>query len=266
MKRTLTLSALAALAVLAPACLLPPDWFGEAGGESGGEAFYRLVALDPGGTVQLENALGDIEIRGWDRSEVEIAVEDDQDASFRGRSWFSSGRRASAPPVVVESAGGSVKIRADLPERERDIRSLRFTVNVPRSVNLDGIKAKEGDVTIADLFGKLRVQLERGHVQIDNFSGSLDLTVGRGSVEAEILDVRPDDAVKIAAAEGDISLLMAEDAAVRIKAAAGGTVTSEFDLGLKLPAQSVEARLGGSPAAAVDLSAPRGSIRLLKSK
>ena len=265
MKRALTLAVLAALAALASACIFPLNWPGNDEADSRGEVFYRVVALEPGGTIQLDNVMGDIEIRGWDRSEVEISVEEDQDVPFRGRIWLS-GRRPSVPPVEVESAGQVVKIRAKVPERESDVRSLHFYINVPRSVNLDAIRGKEGDVTIADLYGKVRVQIDRGRVQIDNFSGSLDLSVGRGSVEAEVLDVRSDDTVAISVAEGDIALLLAEDAAARLKATAGGAVSSEFDLGRKLPAKSGEGRIGGDPAASIDLSAPRGSIRLLKSK
>jgi len=265
MKRALALSILVGLVALASACIFPLNWPESDEPGNRGEVFYRVVALEPGGMIQLENVLGDIEIRGWDRSEVEVSVEEDEGVPFRGRVWLP-GRRSSTPQVEVESAGNVVKIRANLPEREGDVRSLHFFVNVPRSVNLDGIRGKEGDVTIADLFGKVRVQIERGRVQVDNFSGSLDLTVGRGSVEAEVLDMRPDDTVTISAAAGDITLFLAEDAAARLKAAAGGAVTSEFDLGRNPPARNLEARIGGEPAASIMLSAPRGSIRLLKSR
>jgi hypothetical protein len=265
MKRTLALLVLAAAAVLASACIFPISWPETDPWRPGAEVFNRVVALEPGGTIQLENVMGDIEIRGWDRSEVEVTVEEDGDIPFRGRIWLP-GRRSSAPAVEVESAGKVVKIRANLPEREREIRSLHFSISVPRSVNLEGIRGREGDVTIADLYGKVRVEIDRGRVQVENFSGSLDLTVGRGSVDAELLDLRPDDAIKISAADGDITLLLPADAAARLKAAAGGTVTSEFDLGRGAPAKSVEAVIGSEPAAAIALSAPRGSIRLIKSK
>ncbi len=265
MKRALALSLVAGLVALASACIFPLNWPESDDPGSRGEVFYRVVALEPGGTVQLENGMGDIEIRGWDRSEVEVSVEEDEGAPFRGRIWLPGGR-STAPRIDVESAGNVVKIRTNLPEREREIRSFHFIVNVPRSVNLDGIRGKEGDVTIADLFGRAQVQIERGRVRVDNFSGSLDLVVGRGSVEAEVLDVRPDDAVTISVAEGDITLLLAEEAAARLKAAAGGAVTSEFDLGPSAATKNIEARIGGEPAASITLSAPRGSIRLLKSK
>ena len=266
MKKTMVLGCAAAAAVLAlGACIFPLSWpdTEPADGQSG--AFVRTVALEPGGTVQLENVLGDIEIRGWDKSEVEITAEEDWNAPFRGRIWMP-GRRIGTPDIEVVTADRVVKIRARLPEREQEIRSLRFTLMVPRSVNLDTIRTREGDVAIADLYGKVRVEVERGRVQVENFSGSLDLAVGRGSVEAEVLDVRPDDVLKIVARDGDISLLLPDDAAIRVEAEAGGAVTSEFDLGRELPARKVEGRIGAGGGAALTLSAPQGNVRLLKAK
>lgn len=266
MKKNIVLGCAAAAAILAlGACIFPISWPDtETPGESYG-AFSRTEALEPGSTILLENAMGDIEIRGWDKAEVEITAEEDRNSPFRGRIWVP-GRRVGTPDIEVEVVDRVMKIRARLPERERDIRSLHFSLMVPRSVNLDAIRAREGDVTIADLYGKIRVEVERGRVHVENFSGSLDLTVGRGSVEAEVLDVRPDDVLKIVARDGDISLLLPEDAAVRVGAEAGGAVTSEFDLGRDLPARRVEGRVGPGDGAALTLSAPQGNVRLLKAK
>jgi len=266
MKKTMALGCVAAAAVLAlGACIFPISWPDTEPSDGRFGAFTRIVALEPGGTLQLDNVLGDIEIRGWDKPEVEITAEEDWGIPFRGRIWVP-GRRIGTPDVEVETVDRVVKIRARLPEREQEIRSLHFSLNVPRSVNLDGIRAKEGDVTIADIYGKVRVEVERGRIQVENFSGSLDLTVGRGSVDAEVLDVRPDDVLKIVARNGDISLLLPGDAAVRVEAAAGGAITSEFDLGRELPARKADGRIGAGEGAALTLSAPQGNIRLLKAK
>jgi hypothetical protein len=266
MRKTVVLGCAAAAAVLAlGACILPISWpdTEPADGQSG--AFVRTVALEPGGTIQLDNILGDIEIRGWDKSEVEITAEEDWNVPFRGRIWVP-GRRIGTPDIEVVIADRVMKIQPRLPDQEREIRSVHFSLMVPRSVNLDAIRTREGDVTIGDLYGKVRVEVERGRVHVENFSGSMDLVVGRGSVEAEVLDVRPDDVLKIVARDGDISLLLPDDAAARVDATAGGAVTSEFDLGRELPARKVEARVGAGEGASFTLSAPQGNVRLLKAK
>lgn len=265
MTRMLARAVLAAAVLLTAACIFPFPWPDIDPAETRGEAFVRVVPLEPGGTIQLDNDLGDIDIRGWDRPEVEITAENEEDVSFRGRIWLP-GRRLAAPEVDVQIEGQIVRIRARLPERERDIRAVRFTLSVPKSVNLDGIRGREGDVTIADLYGRARIEMGRGQVRIENYSGALEVTLGRGSVEAEVLDLRPDDRLRISAADGDIALALSPDAAALIQAAAGEAIATEFDLGRTAGEKKIEARLGGEPGAAIVLSAPRGGIRILKSK
>jgi hypothetical protein len=250
-------TALAAAAILTAACIFPFPWLDDEFSGPRSDVFVRTVPLEPGGTIQLENGLGDIDIRGWDRPEVEITAENEEDTPFR---------RLAAPEVEVLSEGQTVRIRALLPERERDIRSVRFYLSVPKSVNLDGIRGREGDVAIGDLYGMVRIEMGRGQVHVENFSGPLEVTLGRGSVDAEVLDLRPDDKVRISAADGDIALFLAADTAARIQAAAGAEVESEFDPGRAAKSRSVDARIGGEPGASIVLSAPRGGIRLLKSK
>lgn len=258
-------TALAAAAILTAACVFPFPWPDDEFSGPRSDVFVRTVPLEPGGTIQLENGLGDIDIRGWDRPEVEITAENEEDAPFRGRIW-STGRRLAAPEVEVLSEGQTVRIRVLLPERERDIRSVRFYLSVPKSVNLDGIRGREGDVAIGDLYGMVRIEMGRGQVHVENFSGPLEVTLGRGSVDAEVLDLRPDDKVRISAADGDIALFLAADTVARIQATAGAEVESEFDPGRAAKERSVDARIGGEPGASIVLSAPRGGIRLLKSK
>ena len=39
------------------------------------EEFHKVIPLDSGGTLALENINGDIEIQGWEMEEVEIYAE-----------------------------------------------------------------------------------------------------------------------------------------------------------------------------------------------
>jgi len=103
MKKTMTLGFVAATAVLAlGACIFPISWPDTDPIDGHAGAFTRVVALEPGGSIQIENVMGDIEIRGWDKSEVEITAEEDGDIPFRGRIWVP-GRRVGMPEVEVET-------------------------------------------------------------------------------------------------------------------------------------------------------------------
>jgi hypothetical protein len=264
MKKTFVLGGMAAAVVLLSAACVIPVYISDYGQYTTRGVFHRTIALDSGGTILIENDAGDIEIQGWDKDEVEITAEEDLGGRYGWRVG-PYGRSVAGPKVDVDKMEDFLTIKARIPERERDIRRVYFTLNVPHSVNLKDVRNELGDIRIVDIYGKVRVNLEEGIIKVENFSGSLDLSLVRGSVEAELLDVRKDDNVRITTREGDITLYLQPDVNVKIEAATGnGGISSDFDLGLPLPSKKVSARLGSLEEAVVSLSALIGNIRLKK--
>jgi DUF4097 and DUF4098 domain-containing protein YvlB len=165
----------------------------------------------------------------------------------------------------VDQIDRLIKIKAGSPEEE-NARPIHFVISVPHSINLTDIRINRGQVHLADVYGNVRVELDEGDISVENFSGSLDLTLIRGSAEAEVLDLRKDDEVKITTKEGDVTLLLQPEVSVRLEASAtNGEVNSEFDLGQDLPAKKVSAQIGKAEAA-VQLMTLNGDIHLKKIK
>ena len=269
MRKTTTLGIAALAVVLASAACFIPIYLPDSGSEQPRNEFHQVVALEPGGAVSLENYSGDIEIRGWDRNEVEITAEDDWNRAYGRRTWFSGwGSGSSTPEIEVDKIENYVKIRNRISGREDEIRTVHFTVHVPRSVDLRDVRSRDGSILIADLYGRIQADLEDGDIKVENFSGSLDLSLGSGTVEAEVLDLRPDDSVRIHAKEGPVTLFLQPEANARIEASAvNGAVTAEFDLGQPLPAKKVSAKIGAAAdAASVSVTALDGNIALNKVK
>jgi len=268
MKKTTVVGMIAAAAMLISSACLIPIYLPDSGDYPPRNEFHQVVALDPGGTISLDSSNGDIEIRGWDKNEVEITAEDDWSRAYSRRTWSTGWGGVSGPKIEVDKIENFVKIRTRISGREDEIRSVHFYLNVPRSVNLRDIRGKVGDILIADLYGKVRADLEDGNIKIENFSGSLDLSLGSGTVETEILDLRPDDDIRITVREGPVTLFLQPEVNARIEASAiNGTVTAEFDLGQPLPAKKVSGLIGAkTEAAAVSVTALNGNIRLNKVK
>ena len=268
MRAAIVRSAIIALAAtVSVSCVIPlmindDPWWGRSAA-----TFRRVVPLDPGGALVLENDTGDVEIRGWDRSEVEVSAEEGWGRLSRPGFGFGGWGRASSPDIGVDKIENLVKIAVRAPGRVDIGRPVHFEVNVPRSITIRSIGLKTGDLALADLFGKIKADVEDGDVRIVNFSGSVDLLAGRGRVEVELLDLRAEDEVLLTVKEGDLTVYPQPDANARIEASApNGEIVSEFDLGTEPPSKKAAGDIGKSGGATLSLTAFRGDVHLKKSR
>ncbi len=220
-------------------------------------SFRRTLAFEPGGTVSLENARGNVEIEGWDEERIEISAVERRSYAPARRFYVSTWKQSGLNIQVKESLG-IISIKTDPTIQKDEARFVNYVLFVPQSVRLQGIRNRSGDIRVADVYGSVDVELEEGTVRIENFSGSVDVRVGRGDVEAEILDLRPEDEVRIAAERGDIRLYLEPQAEIRVEASATrGSIISDFDLGKEEePAQKTR----------LLLEALNGDIRIKKGK
>jgi len=249
-----------ALALL-PACImLDIPW--NIGGPAPAE-FHKVVNLESGGTVQVENAAGDVEIRGWDESRVEITAEQEGGPSS-GWSRFARSSLRPEPQVTVDAASATVTIRTPGP-RGRDVQPVvHYLISVPRSVKLKDIRVGRGSVIVGDVYGELKVSLREGDLTVENFSGSIEASVINGSVEAEVLDLRAGDKIVIGIDRGDITLALEKSVGAKLEAEASrGTAGGDFDLKGTADGHKLSAVLGDGRAV-VNLKALDGDIRLEK--
>lgn len=89
----------------------------------------------------------------------------------------------------------------------------------------------------------------------------------RGSIQAEILDARPDDTVRLALKQGTATVLLEPGFNGRIEASApNGTVTSDFIVEPPLEGRRAAGTIGTGQGAMLIVSSLNGDVRLRKSK
>ncbi|MBN2199663.1 MAG: hypothetical protein JW747_07440 [Candidatus Aminicenantes bacterium] len=254
----------AALALALSSCIIAVVDPSAPGGMPGWGEFRQVVPFERGGTIMLENARGDIEIFGWERNEVEIVARREGRAPKPGFYWYGQYRAYElAPRVTVDVQDKTLKIRT---QEDADGESgVSCLINVPLSVNIDSLRSGAGTVLLSGMYGRASVDAGKGDVQVENFSGSLDIALKKGNASAELLDLRKGDVVRIAVAEGDITVFLETGVSARIEASASQQVNSEFDLGPKTPAASVTGQIKDGLAAIV-LTASQGGIELKRIK
>jgi hypothetical protein len=225
--------------------------------------FHKSLDLEPGGAVALENTIGDIIISGWEKEAIEISAEGSPESPPEAGIHFL-GWRLALLDVRVQSTPDSVRIRTSKRGYENGGGLVDYVLNVPHSVNLDSVRNGRGRIAVSDIFGRSLLDADEGEIKISNYSGSLDVRLGSGVVEAEVLDLRPQDSVRVRVERGDIILLLESSAAAHIVASTpAGNIFSELELGQALPAKEVSARLGDGQAS-IELTAAQGDIKIRK--
>lgn len=255
---------LALILIFIDSCIIAVvDYPGRVAGRALGE-FHKVVSFEGGGTLSLENVAGDIAILGWDKNEVEVSAE--RTAPFPYRRGFYWGRVPYQLKIDFDKFENFIKVKSRPESWDKELTSVNFYVNAPHSIHLKDIVAKEGNVSLADLYGEAIIDLQKGEVKVENFSGSLTASVVNGSVKASLYDLRSEDEIRITIEQGDIAIDLQPEVNARIEAnAPEGNISSDFDLKEPLPAKKVSGQIG-EEGALLSLSCLKGDIRINKLK
>lgn len=114
------------------------------------ETFDRTVAAEANGSVVISNVSGSVEVRGWDRNEVHVKGELDEDVKR----------------VDVETGGGRTMIKVVLPGSTHNGGEAHLTVSVPRNSSVE-VSAVSADVTSRGVSGTQRLNSVSGEIDAE---------------------------------------------------------------------------------------------------
>ena len=234
------------------------------------ETFHYQYPISAGGTLELENRDGPVEISGWDRNEVDIS----------GTKYASTTERLKDIRVDVKATSGSVSIRTVRPDSLWERGSVRYIIRVPRGVELTRVETSNGPidvegtdasahlhtsngpVRVTDVSGEIEVETSNGPVRVANASGPAKLRTSNGPI-----DLMEDSVHEVHArtSNGPITLRIPSDAGAVLRAhTSNGSVHSDFDIRTGDPDSNDVAGTIGRGGPVLDLSTSNGPIQLLK--
>jgi hypothetical protein len=118
---------------------------------AGGKSFERRIAADASGEVVISNVSGTVTVRGWDRNEVHVTGELDEDVQR----------------VDVESAGsGRIIVKVVLPRGHVDDGEANLDIQVPKNSTVE-VSAVSADVSSRGVLGTQRLKSVSGEVVAD---------------------------------------------------------------------------------------------------
>lgn len=194
--------------------------------------FQRSYNLGPNGSINIENVSGDVNIKGYDGSAVEVTA-------------FKEGPDRNEVEVEDLSGGSRVELRAKYPRNCNCDASIRFEVRVPRSVgfDFDKISTASGNVSAEGVSGKMHLSTASGNVTLQGVGGDIHASSASGSVRVR----EAAGTVNASTASGDVDVEL-----TRLEGAG--------DLRFSSASGNVHVRLPASVDADVDMSTASGDI------
>jgi len=136
----------------------------------------KTVPFAPGGTLRIENVNGSIEIRGWDREEIEIhAVK-------------SAPRSADLEKVQVDiqTARDRVEVETRYPADQGVDVTVEYMIRVPRRVILETAATVNGAVRVSGVEGSGELHTVNGDVEVSEAGGGFNARTTNGSIREEL--------------------------------------------------------------------------------
>ena len=126
------------------ACALPLAAF------AGDDSVDRKVAADANGEVVISNVSGTIDVRGWDRNEVQVTGHLGEDVER----------------LDVETSGGRTVVKVVLPRGNSHDGDAEIEVSVPRGSSVE-VSAVSADVSSRGVLGTQRLKSVSGEITAD---------------------------------------------------------------------------------------------------
>ena len=180
--------------------------------------FQKTYRIGAGGQVRIGNVSGDVIVTGYDGDAIIV----------RGT---KKGRDRDQVEIEDRSGTGNVDIGVHYPKNCNCDASIRFDVQVPRSVNydFDHIGSVSGDVRVTGVTGRLHASAVSGDVHVTDVSGSVSASAVSGNVKVEINRLDGSDDMKFSTVSGDVSVMLPSSLAADVDMSSfSGSIKTDF--------------------------------------
>lgn len=224
-----------------------------------GDSVDRKVAADPNGEVVISNVSGTIDVRGWDRNEVQVT-------GTLGR---------SVERLDLETSGGRTVVKVVLPHRGARDGDAEIEVQVPKNSRVE-VSAVSADVSSRGVLGTQRLTSVSGEITADISGNDSQIRSVSGDVTAR--GVGQPSSVRVSSVSGSLDITniggkievvtVSGDARVQaseISEIRGRTTSGDLELHGKLTRDGRVDVEGVSGDLVLSLSAPNGLAAELES-
>jgi DUF4097 and DUF4098 domain-containing protein YvlB len=218
--------------------------------------FNQTYPLQPGGTFELQNVNGTVDIQGWDRNEIQVrAVKTAKDQA-------SDLDRVS---IEVDAHPDAVSVSTRYPQNEGVEVAVAYTIRVPHGARVEHIGTVNGTLRISGLENVEDLHTVNGDIEVFEVAGNVHARTTNGNVHLELVHVSDKLGAAAETTNGSLVVALPADLQAEIEARClNGNFYSELPITMESTARPREmhGKLGrGGPT--IHLRTVNGGIRLI---
>src|SRR6266446_10449179 len=220
--------------------------------------FNQSYTLQAGGSLELQNVNGTVDVQGWDRNEVEVH------AVKTAKHKESDLERVS---IEVDAKPDAVSITTRYPQNEGVEVAVDYTIHVPHGAHVEHIGTVNGTLRIAGVETVEDLHTVNGNIEVFEAGGSVHAHTTNGNVHLELTHLRDKDKNGATAetTNGSLVLAVPSDMQADVEARClNGNFFSELPITMESTQRPREMHgklgRGGAP---IHLRTVNGGIRLV---
>lgn len=186
--------------------------------------FNQTYPLQPGGTFELQNVNGTVEVQTWDRDEVEV------------RAVKTAKRKESDLDLVsidVDAKRDSVSVTTRYPQNEGVEVAVEYIVHVPHCAHVEHLGTVNGTLRVAGVEAIEDLHTVNGNIEVYDGGGSVHAHTTNGNVHLELVHVQDKNGAVAETTNGSLLLAVPTDTQADVEARClNGSFFSELPLSL----------------------------------
>jgi DUF4097 and DUF4098 domain-containing protein YvlB len=198
------------------------------------EEFHQTYPLSPTGRVSLENLNGGVQIKVWDRAEVQI---DAVKRAYRRE-------RLGEAKIEINATQDNIRIRTEYPDYNQNFRSderrwenpavVDYVLTVPRKAILESIELINGSIDIDGVEGSIKASSINGRLSARGLQGDTRLSTINGQLQATFAQLDESKPIFLQSVNGQVSLVIPSDSNAAVRASTvHGSITNDFGMAVR---------------------------------
>src|SRR2546422_8434104 len=141
------------------------------------DLFDRTVPLQAGGSFELQNVNGSVEITGWDRNEVQIHAV---------KSAKRNQRDLDRVSIEVSERPNAVSVLTHYPHDEGVEVAVEYRVHVPRDAQVRRVATVNGGLHVSGISNAGELRTVNGNVELFDSTGRISAHSTNGNLRLEL--------------------------------------------------------------------------------